>query len=85
MDYDKKVPEGYELIVLPPCTMMILQGESYDDEKFSDAIGEVWENIEKFNLELYGYKWAPEKVPRFQLAPMGYIGYIEARPVQKCQ
>lgn len=85
MDYDKKVPEGYELIVLPPCTMMIFQGEPYDDEKFSDAIGEVWEHIEKFNPELYGYKWAPEKVPRFQLAPLGYRGYIEARPVQKCQ
>jgi AraC-like DNA-binding protein len=85
LDYDKTIPEGYELIVLPPCTMMIFQGEPYDDEKFSEAIGEVWEHIEKFNPELYGYKWAPENGPRFQLAPMGYRGYIEARPVEKCQ
>jgi len=84
LDYDKTIPDGYELIVLPPCTMMIFQGEPYDDEKFSDAIDEVWKHIDKFNPELYGYKWAPENGPRFQLAPMGYRGYIEARPVQKC-
>ncbi len=85
MGYDKAVPEGYEIIVLPPCSMMVFQGEPYEDEKFSEAIGEVWEHIDKFNPELYGYQWAPEKGPRFQLAPMGYRGYIEARPVQKCE
>ncbi|MEL7648388.1 MAG: AraC family transcriptional regulator [Sedimentibacter sp.] len=84
LDYDKKIPEGYELIVLPPCTMMVFQGEPYDDEKFGEAIEETWEHIDKFNPELYGYKWAPETGPRFQLAPMGYRGYIEAKPVQKC-
>jgi hypothetical protein len=31
---------------------------------------------------VYGYQWAPEEAPRFQLAPMGYRGYIEARPVK---
>lgn len=85
LDYDKAVPEGYDIIVLPPCSMMVFQGEPYEDEKFSEAIGEVWDHIDKFNPELYGYQWAPEKGPRFQLAPMGYRGYIEARPVQKCK
>ncbi len=84
MDYDKKIPDGFELITLPPCTMMVFQGEPYDDENFMDAIGEIWEHIEKFNPEIYGYKWAPEDAPRFQLAPMGYRGYIEAKPVRKC-
>jgi len=84
MDYDKKIPEGFELITLPPCTMMVFQGEPYEDEHFMDAIGEIWKHIEKFNPEIYGYKWAPEDAPRFQLAPMGYRGYIEAWPVRKC-
>jgi AraC-like DNA-binding protein len=46
LDYSNLVPEGYELIELPPCTMMIFQGEPYDDDNFSDEIEEVWKHIE---------------------------------------
>jgi hypothetical protein len=46
-----------------------------------DEVGQVMKYIEKFNPSVYGYQWAPETAPRFQLAPMGYRGYIEARPV----
>jgi hypothetical protein len=81
LDYTNEIPEGYELMELPPCKMMIFQGETYDDSEFMDAIGEIWEHIKKFNPEIYGYQWAPETAPRFQLAPMGYRGYIEALPV----
>lgn len=83
LDYAKPVPDGYELIELPPCKMMVFQGEPYDDENFMDEIGDVWEAIDNYNPETYGYAWAPEDAPRFQLAPMGYRGYIEARPVKK--
>ena len=83
MDYNKTIPEGFELVELPACTMMVFQGEPYNDEEFEEAIGEVWEHIQKFNPEIYGYEWAPESAPRFQLAPMGYRGYIEARPIRK--
>ncbi|MBC2723837.1 AraC family transcriptional regulator [Desulfosporosinus sp.] len=81
LDYNNAVPDGYELIDLPPSTMMIFQGEPYNDDDFMEAIGEIWEHIEKFDPNIYGYNWAPEAAPRFQLAPMGYRGYIEARPV----
>lgn len=83
VDYSNTVPDGYELIELPPCTLMIFQGEPYDDDNFEDEIGQVWDHINKFNPELYGYQWDPEAAPRFQLAPMGYRGYIEARPVKQ--
>ena len=83
LNYDKPIPAGFELIMLPPCTMMVFQGEPYDDEKFCEAIDEVWDHLETFKPELYGYKWAPEAAPRFQLAPIGSRGYIEARPVEK--
>lgn len=81
LDYSNAVPAGYELIELPPCKMMVFQGEPYPDEEFMDAIGEAWDAIDKFNPAIYGFEWAPEEAPRFQLAPMGYRGYIEARPV----
>lgn len=81
LDYDNIVPQGYELIELPPCKMMVFQGEPYNDEDFMEAIDEVWDTIDKYNPLTFGYEWAPEAAPRFQLAPMGYRGYIEARPV----
>jgi hypothetical protein len=81
LDYENKIPDDYELIDLPPCMMMIFQGEPYDDEDFMEAIGEVWQHIERFDPEIYGYQWNREAGPRFQLAPMGYRGYIEAIPV----
>lgn len=82
LDYKNEVPDGYELIELPACKMMVFQGEPYNDDDFMEAISEVWNHIEKFNPETYGYNWAPEAAPRFQLAPYGYRGYIEARPVK---
>lgn len=82
LDYSNDIPDGYELIELPPCKLMVFQGEPYNDDDFMDAIDEVWDHIEKFNPAIYGYQWAPEAAPRFQLAPMGYRGYIEARPVK---
>ncbi|HYE83052.1 MAG TPA: AraC family transcriptional regulator [Clostridia bacterium] len=81
-DYAGKVPEGYEMIDLAPCKMMIFQGQPFEEEKFEEAIGELWEVMKKYNPELYGFKWADGDGPRFQLAPMGYRGYIEGRPVR---
>lgn len=83
--YSKPIPEGYEMLELPPCTMMVFQGEPYNDDDFSEAIDEVWAHIDRFDPTVYGYHWAPENAPRFQLAPMGYRGYIEARPVSRVQ
>lgn len=81
LDYHNEVPAGFDLIELPACKMMVFQGEPYQDEDFMDAIGEIWEKIDKFNPAIYGFRWAPEAAPRFQLEPLGYRGYIEARPV----
>ncbi|QSX05076.1 AraC family transcriptional regulator [Sedimentibacter sp. zth1] len=83
LDYSNIIPEGFELIELPPCKMMVFQGEPYNDDDFMNEIDEVWKHIDKFDPVIYGYKWALEAAPKFQLAPMGYRGYIEARPVEK--
>jgi AraC-like DNA-binding protein len=83
VDYRGPVPEGYEIIDLKPCKMMVFQGQPYDDAKFEQAITDLWEVMKTYNPELYGFKWADEDGPRFQLAPQGYRGYIEARPVRQ--
>lgn len=82
LDYSQPVPEGYDLVDLLSCNMMVFQGEPYNDDVFEEAIGQVWEQIKHFDPTLYGYQWAPEAAPRFQLEPHGYRGYIEAWPVE---
>lgn len=82
-DYKGEVPEGYDIIDLPACKMMIFQGQPFDDEKFGDAISEIWELMKTYNPEIYGFTWADEDAPRFQLEPQGYRGYIEGRPVRQ--
>jgi len=82
LGYEGLVPEGFELITLEAVKYMVFQGEPYDDENFGEAIHDIWESIKKYDPNLYGYEWADEDAPRFQLIPMGYRGYIEARPVR---
>ncbi len=82
-DYNEEIPEGLEIISLPPCKMMVFQGQPFEDEKFEEAISELWDVMKTFNPELYGFEWADEDGPRFQMNPQGYRGYIEARPVRQ--
>jgi hypothetical protein len=82
VDYTGSIPAGFDCIELPPCKMMIFQGQPYDDANFEEAIGSLWETIKQYNPEIYGFTWADEDGPRFQLEPQGYRGYIEGRPVR---
>ncbi len=81
-DYVGEVPAGFELIDLAPCSLMVFNSEPYDDENFMDEIKYVWDAIEKYNPQIYGYTW-DETQPEFQLEPRGERGYIEAKPVKK--
>jgi len=82
IDYKGSVPKGFEIITLPACQMMVFQGPPFDDDKFEDAIGELWKVMKTYDPSIYGFEWADEDAPRFQLMPMGYRGYIEARAVR---
>lgn len=82
LDYDSEIPDGFEIIELPACKMMIFQGEPYNDENFGEEVGAVMSRIDVYDPTIYGFEWAKEEGPRFQLAPMGYRGYIEGRPVR---
>ncbi len=81
-DYAGPVPEGFDLVNLPGAKYMVFQGEPFDDEKFEEAILAVWEAVERFDPKRFGWEWAPEDGPRFQMEPRGARGYIEGRPVR---
>ena len=83
VDYAGEIPDGFEVISLPPCSMMIFQGEPYEEEKFGEAIENLWSVMNDYQPELYGFTYADADGPRFQLEPQGYRGYIEGRPVRR--
>jgi AraC family transcriptional regulator len=82
INYSGKIPDGFEIMDLPACKMMVFQGPPFEEEKFEETISDMWQVMKDYNPELYGFKWADEDGPRFQLAPLGERGYIEARPVR---
>ncbi len=81
-DYAGEVPDGFELMSLPACKLMVFQGPPYDDKDFEHAIASLWDVMKTYRPETYGFRWADEDGPRFQLKPEGYRGYIEGRPVR---
>ncbi|MDL2205447.1 AraC family transcriptional regulator [Eubacteriales bacterium OttesenSCG-928-N13] len=83
MDAEPAVPDGYDMMTLPACKYLVFQGEPYDDDQFMEAIDTVMNAIDRYDPARYGWAWAPESGPRFQLEPRGARGYIEARPVQE--
>jgi AraC family transcriptional regulator len=83
-NYKGKVPAGYEIINLKPCTMMVFQGPPFSDEKQAPKeIMELWAMLETFKPELFGFTWADEDGPRLQLEPKPYRGHIELLPVRQ--
>lgn len=79
--YDGIVPEGFDMIELPPCQMMIFQGQPFEAENYGNAVDELYQVIKTYQPELYGFRWDDVIAPRFQMEPQPYRGYIEGRPV----
>ncbi|MDR2043119.1 MAG: AraC family transcriptional regulator [Clostridium sp.] len=84
MDYDKPIPDGYEVIDLPPCMMLYFQGAPFEDENdFGHAIGLLWELMDAYNPKLYGWDHAPDIAPYFNFGADAKMGAKMARPVKK--
>ncbi len=83
VDYTGPIPEGFDIIELPSCLMMVFQGQQFKDEEFEQAITSLWDVIKEYRPETYGFAWDDDAGPRFQLEPVGYRGYIEGRPVKR--
>lgn len=82
-DYEKPLPEGFEYVLLEPCTFMVFQSEPYDDDRFEDVILTIQASIDRYHPESVGYRFDDNIAPSYQLEPRGERGYIEARPVVK--
>jgi len=82
-NYQGIMPDGYDLIELNPCKMMIFQGEKYDDEIFGQEVSKVMKAIDNYDPAPFGFEWAENDAPRFQFEPQGARGYIEGRPVRE--
>lgn len=81
LDYQGLIPEGFDVIELSACTMLLFQGDPYDEVRFDEAIEAVMEQINTYDPSINNCQWAEKEGPRIQLEPQGYRGYIEARPV----
>jgi len=81
-DYDKSLPDGYEMFDLEACTMLYFSGMPFEnDEDFGKAIGVVFEAIESYKPELYGYAFTDNIAPKFNFGATGKIGAKMAVPV----
>ena len=81
LDYQKPIPDGCEMIELPPCTMLYFQGASYEDENnFGEAIGTLWVIMASYDPTLYGWEYAPELAPFFNFGASAKEGTRMARP-----
>lgn len=84
IDYSKPIPEGCDIIELPPCTMLYFQGAPFEDENdFGEAIGLLWELMADYKPELYGFEYAPELAPYFNHGAGAEAGAMMARPARR--
>lgn len=81
VDFDGDIPNGFAVVDLAPCTYMQFQGPAYNDDDFATAVGACMAGIDTCNPALYGYQYVLDVAPKMQLAPAGWRGYIEMRPV----
>jgi hypothetical protein len=82
-EYSKPIPDGYDIIDLPPCVMLFFNGAPYEDENdFCIAIGIVSEAVGGYKPELYGWQTAPELAPRFNFGAEEALGARMAIPAK---
>lgn len=82
-DFSGSIPDDFEIIDLPACKYMVFHSEPFEDENFGEVINTVWDAIERYDPKHFGWEWAPQDGPRFQLAPIGERGYIEGMPIRE--
>ena len=81
-DFDKDVPDGFDIIDLPEAEYLMFQGEPFREEDYCEAIAAVQNAMDNYEPSVIGYRWDDED-PRIQLEPCGERGYIEMRAVKK--
>jgi len=82
--YSGKIPDKMLMLELPACQYLIFQSNPFqdDDEIMARIITQMQQSIKNYNPQLYGFEWAENGGPRFQLEPIPARGYIEGYPVK---
>lgn len=80
LDYNGKIPEGFDVIELPAASYLMFQGEPFAEEAYSEAVIELQQAIKHYDPSVLGLQWDLHN-PRIQLEPRGSRGYIELLPV----
>jgi AraC family transcriptional regulator len=84
LEYDGAVPDGYELVTLPPCEMLYFVGEPYEnEEEFGRYIGGVLQAVETYDPTRFGYAHADELAPRFNFGADPEKGARAAIPARR--
>ena len=83
LDYNKPLPDGYEIAELPPCTYLYFNGMPFDDQNdFSIAIGIMNEAIEEYPYERFGWKKS-DNAPFLGMGAEAEMGARTAVPVER--
>lgn len=83
LEYDKPLPDGYEIAELPPCTYLYFNGMPYEDQNdFPIAIGILNEAIENYPFEQFGWKKS-DTAPVLGMGAEAETGARTAIPVEK--
>lgn len=83
IDYNGKIPDGYEAVELPECDMLYFQSPPYENEDdYSVMIDLVNDAISKFDWKLYGFEIRNDLAPRFNFGAQKEIGARYAIPVK---
>lgn len=80
-DFQGEIPEGFDVIDLPPAKYLMFQGEPFKEEDYCQAIEAVQTSMNRYEPSVIGYKW-DDTNPRIQLEPRGERGYIELKAVK---
>lgn len=84
LGYGGGVPDGCELAELEACEMLYFQSAPFEDESaYGEAIGGVFEALERYEPEQFGYAFAYAAAPAFNFGACAEKGAKLAVPVRR--
>lgn len=83
INYNKPLPDGYEIAEIPPCTYLYFNGMPFEDQNdFCEAIGILNEAIGAYPFEKFGWKKSDD-APYLGMGAESETGARSAIPVEK--
>lgn len=84
IDFNGNIPDKYEVAELPECDMLYFQSQKYaNQEDYSKMIGQVFDAVDNFDYQSFGYIPDDSLAPRFNFGAEKDTGARFALPVTK--